>query len=84
MGVIEFKLKTHSRENLTSNYPDLNNCIVHNRKPVIEKIVAGRHKDVHFIATCNHDDCGKISHSADAVVAAWNRWNPKNELSNTP
>lgn len=77
MGIIEYRLKTHSRENITDQFPDLNNCVVHNKKPIIQKMVVGRRKDVHYTASCDHDECGKIAESGAAVVAAWNKWNPK-------
>jgi hypothetical protein len=76
MSVTTVKLKTHNRTDITSQY-DLNNCTVHNRKPVILDIVAGRRKEHHYVAVCKDDDCGKISmDSGQAVVNIWNKWNP--------
>lgn len=78
MSIFEFQLKTHSRESLNHLYEgQLNPCIVHGCLPKIQKIVAGRRKDVYFVAICEHDDCNKITDTADNVVAAWNKWNPK-------
>lgn len=77
MSIFTVTMKTHSRENLTSQFV-LNDCIIHHRQPVIEKMVVGRRREVYFVARCEHDDCGKIHDSAQQVVDAWNKWNPKN------
>lgn len=76
MGVIEFKMKTHSREDITSQFPDLNNCKTHGTKPTIYKIVAGRRKETFYTAVCQHDDCGKIAYDPNETVKHWNKWNP--------
>ena len=81
MSSIIFQMKTHSREDITEQFPDLNNCIIHNIKPRILKIVAGKRKEVHYVAHCKHDDCGKISFDVNDTVNAWNKWNPKQSLS---
>ena len=77
MGYWEVKMKTHSREDITEQYPDLNDCIVHHHKPKILKIVSGKRKETFYTAHCDHDDCGKISHDPKITVDAWNKWNPK-------
>ena len=78
MGVIIFQMKTHSRTDITDQFPDLNNCIVHHCKTAILEIVAGRRKDILYVADCESDDCTKISsESAEKVVEYWNKWNPK-------
>lgn len=76
MGVTAFQMKTHSRTDLTAEYPVLNPCIVHGTKPEIVEIVAGRRKYRYFCALCRHDDCGKIADTAEDVVRFWNKWNP--------
>ncbi len=78
MSIVQFQMKTHSREDITDQFPDLNDCIVHNRKPRILKIVAGRRKEIHYVAVCNKDECSKISMDAQQTVNAWNKWNPQN------
>lgn len=70
-------LKTHSREELTNQF-ELNSCIVHDRKPSIFRIVAGKRKEIFYTAICDHEDCGKITtENAQKVVDYWNKWNPK-------
>lgn len=77
MSCMTVKLKTHSRTNLTDSFDNINACTVHNHKPEILKVVAGRNKDVHFLAVCESDDCGKICmESAQSVVDIWNKFNP--------
>ena len=80
MIVFQVQIKTHSRESLNHLYEGkLNPCVVHGRLPEIQKIIAGRRKDVHFVALCEHEDCNKITDTADKVVEHWNKWNPKNQ-----
>lgn len=76
MSIFTIQLKTHSRIDLTKNYPDLNPCLIHGTKPKILRIVAGKHKDIHYVAVCQHNDCGKITETADKIVSAWNKHNP--------
>lgn len=76
MSIISYTLKTHSREDITDQFPELNDCIVHNKKPDIFRMVVGKRKDVFYIACCDHDDCGKITSTAEETVSAWNKWNP--------
>lgn len=78
MGVITTILKTHSRQNVTNTFDNLNDCIIHKCKPVIMDIVAGRSKEHHFVASCKDEDCNKISmDSGKEVVNIWNKWNPQ-------
>lgn len=77
MGVFTTTLKTHSREDITDKCGELNNCIVHGCKPQILKIIAGKRKELFVVASCEDDECGKISTTIEATVAAWNKWNPK-------
>lgn len=81
MGVVEFKMKTHSRQDITDQFPDLNDCIGHHKKPQIQKLVSGRRKETYYCAFCDHDDCGKISYDANETVRLWNKWNPKQEAA---
>lgn len=75
MGIFTVTLKTHSRKNITSECGELNDCVVHGCKPIIEVMVVGKRKDTHYVAWCKHDDCGKIANSKEDVVKAWNKWN---------
>jgi hypothetical protein len=77
MGVIEFQMKTHSRENITHEFNNLNPCIKHNRTPTIMKIVAGRRKEEHFCAWCDEEECDKISYDRKGIAEIWNKWNSK-------
>jgi hypothetical protein len=77
MGVIEFQMRTHSREDVTNHYPGLNNCILHRCNPAVTKIVAGRQKDVHYVITCKSQDCLRMTDNANEVEQIWNKWNPK-------
>mgnify|MGYP000190277813 CR=1 FL=1 len=76
MGVFSATMKTHIREYITDQFPELNLCVVHGCKPSIIKMIVGRRKDTYFVANCQSDDCGKISDTAENVVLAWNKWNP--------
>jgi hypothetical protein len=75
MGIYSIKLKTHSRENITHKFENLNYCIIHLCQPEIFKIVAGSRKDINYIAVCKHDDCGKISDSEEDLINVWNKYN---------
>ena len=77
MGIYIMQLKAHSREDITEICLDLNNCVVHGCKPKILKMVSGKRKYIDFVATCKEDDCSKIAETKEKVVAAWNKWNPK-------
>ncbi len=76
MGIISFPIKTHSREDITTQF-ELNDCIIHHCKPKIYKIVSGRRKYIDFVAVCKEDACNKISDDVNITVEAWNKWNPK-------
>ncbi len=77
MTHFEIKLKTHSRQVL--EYPNAAPCFIHGDKPEILKIVAGRSKDIHYVAHCKmSDNCNRITTlSADEVVRIWNNYNQK-------
>lgn len=77
MSTYSVKLKTHSVEDITNEAGKLNNCCVHGVKPTILKIVAGRNKDVHYVADCVNEHCGKIAWSLDEIIEVWNKWNKK-------
>jgi len=82
MSIVSVKLKTHSREDLTSDFLFINNCTVHGNKPEVLDIVAGKDKEHHYVVTCGHDECSKISMvSAQSVVDIWNHYNPVSSLS---
>jgi hypothetical protein len=76
MGIYTIKLKTHGRQDISNQFYNLNDCIIHGCKPKIFKIVSGRRKHVDFVAVCEEDTCAKISESAHQTVDAWNKWNP--------
>ena len=83
MSTYSVDLKTHSQEDLTEQFPNLNNCIVHGIKPKIMKTVAGKRKETFYSALCICDgkynnDCAKINtESPEVVVDYWNKWNPE-------
>lgn len=77
MGSWSVKMKTHKREDLTSKFLFINDCVIHKCKPKVLHIVAGKHKESHYVVQCKDDDCGKISmHSAESAVTIWNHYNP--------
>ena len=85
MSTYSVTMKTHSQENLTENYPNLNRCILHGVKPTIMKTVAGKRKEIFYSALCicegkYNNDCAKITtENPDVVVGYWNKWNPNND-----
>lgn len=78
MTTVTVKLKTHAVHDITDLYVGrLNPCIIHGSKPNVTNTVAGRDKDNHYIVTCGHDECSKISmDGADESVNYWNKYNP--------
>lgn len=77
MSTISFTLKTHNREDITSQFIFINDCIVHKCKPTVLHIVAGKRKESHWVVLCKDEDCNKISmQSPEHVVTAWNFYNP--------
>lgn len=82
MTVISYPLKTHSRTDITNQFDNLNECFIHHCKPTILDIVAGRHKEHHFVASCISDHCGKISSVSGQDVV--NIWNNLNNVNQTP
>lgn len=79
MGVIEFQMKTHFREDITSQFSGLNLCKIHTRLPTVWKIVHGRRKEIAYVFQCDHANCSLITSSHLDVVPLWNKFNPKNE-----
>lgn len=79
MGIVQFQLKTHSREDITNLF-ELNDCIVHNCKPTILKIVAGKRKEIHYVAVCKDEQCGKITMEENNIDKIWNKWNNLKQL----
>lgn len=80
MGVVQFQIKTHKRTVLTHLFPNISPCIIHNQKPAVMEIIAGRRKEKHFVVICKHDeDCNKISmESVEVAVNAWEKYNNPN------
>lgn len=85
MGTYTTPLKTHSRTVLTEQF-NVNPCAIHNCKPVVLDVVAGKNKEHHYVVVCLENDiCNKISmESAKAVVEIWNQYNPTSLTSATP
>lgn len=77
MSIVQYTMKTHSREDVTDQYHELSTCIIHGTPPKIVKMVVGRRKEIVYVANCQHDDCGKIGHTGDEVVGHWQKWNSK-------
>jgi len=77
MGVFITTMKMHSRKDITDKAGELNDCIKHGRKPVVEEIIAGKRKDIHYAVLCDYDDCTKFSMDLKYATEAWNKWNPK-------
>lgn len=80
MGTFTVKLRTHSIKDVTYQAPELNNCCIHGIKPLILEIIAGRDKDIHYVANCVHDDCNKIASSLEEIIGVWNKFNKNNLL----
>lgn len=77
MGTFTVTMKTHSREDITSRFMFIHDCVIHKKKPQVLHIVAGRNKEDHYVVTCGHDDCTRISmDSPDHIVTIWNNYNP--------
>jgi hypothetical protein len=77
MSIIQFAMKTHSVENVTAEFAGLNNCIVHNVQPIVEKVVYGRRKYTSYRMLCKSDSCRRCTDEKKDVVNIWNKWNPK-------
>jgi hypothetical protein len=77
MGVTIFQMKTQVLDDVTDQFDNLNDCIVHHCKPLILKIMSGGNKNIDYVAVCESNDCYKISESAEKTVEYWNKWNPK-------
>lgn len=76
MAIFSSTLRTHSREEITHLFPELKLCSIHGRKPKVFKSIAGKRRETFYTATCDHDDCSKIStESVGIVVNAWNKYN---------
>lgn len=85
MGVFTVRMKTHKREDITKDCPLIHSCIVHGNKPQVLHIVAGKRKEDHYVVTCGHDECSKITTlSAADAVCIWNSYNqpPKSKIPN--
>lgn len=79
MGTFTTPMKTHSREDLTTKFMFIHPCVVHKCRPNVYDIVAGTRKEHHYIVTCGHDECSKLSQiSPESVVDIWNHYNPLN------
>lgn len=77
MATISVNIKTHAVHDLTDFYKGIvNKCAIHGVKPSVINTVAGRKKDSHYIVTCGHDECSKIS--MDDPIVAINYWNKYN------
>lgn len=84
MSVVSFQMKTHKREDITSQFLFIHDCAVHNVKPTVWHIVAGRRKESHWVVECGHDECTKITmENAETTVTIWNNYNPLPEPINT-
>ena len=80
MGSWSAKMKTWSREFITDKFPDLHKCKEHGVRPHIIKIVAGKRKETHYVASCPYDDaCDKITMEGN-IGEIWNKYNPITEV----
>lgn len=76
MSIYEYQMKTHSREDISKEFDNLNLCIIHGRRPVVLKIVVGRRKDIVYCMMCDSEDCRRITDSQKTVESIWNKFNP--------
>lgn len=77
MGCVNIPMKTWSVENVVKDFTEVKPCKIHNLKPEILHIVAGKDKKSHYVARCtSSDNCNKITmDSAEAVIDLWNKYN---------
>lgn len=76
MAIFSVQMKIHSRDDVSQQFPGLNNCVTHNRKPRVEKRVYGKKKYVTYVLMCQNDDCLRCTDEEKKVVEIWNKWNP--------
>lgn len=82
MSIIEFQMKTHSVEDITCEFNNLNKCVIHGCTPSVLKIVHGRKKHIAYTINCKDDECGKITSDKNEIERIWNKWNQKEGVCN--
>jgi hypothetical protein len=76
MGIYIVQMKTHNRVDITNQFDNLNDCIIHHEKPKVMELTVCKSKDAFYVITCKHNDCTRMADDKLQVEDVWNKYNP--------